>query len=91
MGLHDRELFHKSILKFQAKLRYRNGYNNYITLTGNYAKQKDSFKRIFMGDDIWGGGITASHNSLVGPIELTFNLSNWDTKLGIFFSAGYNF
>ncbi|MGL5681721.1 MAG: patatin-like phospholipase family protein [Marinifilaceae bacterium] len=91
MGLHDLELFDNSLLMFQAKLRYRIGYNNYITLTGNYAKQHDYFKQIFKGNDIWGGGITASHNSLVGPIELTFNMSNWDTKFGVFFSAGYYF
>lgn len=91
MGVHHLELFDNSLINFQAKLRYRIGINNYITLTGNYAKQENDFKNILDGSDLWGGGITLSHNSLFGPINLTFDLSNWDTQLGIYLNIGYYF
>lgn len=65
--------------------------NHYVSLIGNYAKQKDNFFDILSGDDIWGGGAGYSYDSIVGPIDVTFSLSNWTKKLGFYFSLGYYF
>lgn len=91
IGLHDLELFDNSIVTFQANFRYRLGRSHYLFLIGNYAKQHNNFGEILKGSDIWGGGVKYSYNSFVGPIDLLFDLSNWDKKLGVYFNLGYYF
>lgn len=75
----------------RLQLRYRLGMRHYITLTGNYAKQSESFFDILKGDDVWGGGAGYAYNSIIGPISVTFDMSNWDQKLGVYFNLGYYF
>nr|WP_298612625.1 hypothetical protein [uncultured Odoribacter sp.] len=40
---------------------------------------------------MWGGGVSYSYDSLIGPIDVVLNLSNWDKKLGFYFNLGYYF
>lgn len=91
IGIHHIEMFDHSVLVGSLKLRYRVGRKSYITGAVNYAKQKDNFFDILSGDDIWGGGISYSYNTLIGPIDLWLDLSNWDKKLGVYFNLGYYF
>lgn len=91
VGIHHLEMFDNSVLVGSMKFRYRLGKKNYLTAVLNYAKQKDNFFEILSGDDIWGGGISYSYNTLVGPIDLWLDLSNWDKKLGVYFNLGYYF
>ena len=72
-------------------LRYNLGRNHYISLSGNYAKQDANFFDVFGGDDIIGGGVGYSYDSFVGPIDVTFSLSDWSKKLGFYFNLGYYF
>lgn len=90
-GIHNLELFENSVLVGRLALRYRLGRRHYVTLTGNYAKQSENFFDILKGSDIWGGGAGYAYNSLIGPISVTFDLSNWDKKLGVYFNLGYYF
>jgi len=91
VGIHHFETFDNTVLALRMKLRYRIGSKHYVTATANYAKQEKNFFDILGGDDIWGGGISYSYDTLIGPIELLFDMSNWDKNLGIYFSLGYYF
>lgn len=91
LGIHDVEIFENSVIAARLALRYRLGAKHYVSITGNYAKQKENFFDLLDGDDIWGGGVGYSYNSIVGPIGVTFDLSNWDKKLGFYFNLGYYF
>ena len=90
-GIQNLEQFENSLVVAKLHFRYRLGMNHYVSLIGNYAKQKDNFFDILSGDDIWGGGAGYSYDSIVGPIDVTFSLSNWTKKLGFYFSLGYYF
>ncbi len=91
VGIHHLEMFEKAVLAGRMKLRYRIGKKSYLTAAVNYAKQKNNFFDILNGDDIWGGGISYSYNTLVGPVDLWLDVSNWDKKLGVYFNLGYYF
>lgn len=90
-GIHHLEMFDNSLVVGRLALRYRLGERHYVTLTGNYAKQADNFFDILDGDDIWGGGAGYAYNSIIGPISVTFDMSNWDKKFGVYFNLGYYF
>lgn len=91
IGIHNMELFENTLLATRVDVRYRLGANHYVSLRGNYAKQEDNFFDILGGDDIWGGGVGYSYNSLIGPIDVMFDMSNWNKKLGFYFNLGYYF
>lgn len=90
-GIHNVELFDNSLLVGRMAIRYRLWSRHYVTLAGNYAKQADSFFDILKGEDIWGGGLNYSYNSIIGPIGVTFDMSDWDRKFGVYFNLGYYF
>lgn len=90
-GIHNLELFENSVLVGRLALRYRLGMRHYLILTGNYAKQADNFLDILKGDDIWGGAVGYAYNSIIGPISVTFDTSNWDKSLGFYFNLGFYF
>ncbi len=91
VGIHHLEMFENAVLVGRMKLRYRIGKKNYLTAVANYAKQKDNFFDILSGEDIWGGGISYSYNTLVGPVDLWLDMSNWNKKWGVYFNLGYYF
>ena len=90
-GIQRIELFKNSVVAGRLSLRYRLGTKHYLIFTGNYAKQSDNFFDLLKGDDIWGGGIGYAYNSIIGPISINFDISNWDKKLGTYFNLGYYF
>ena len=91
LGIQHLEIFDNSILVSKVKLRYNIGRNHYVSIAGNYAKQDANLFDIFGGNDIWGGGMGYSYDSLVGPIDFVFSLSNRSKKLGFYFNLGYYF
>ena len=90
-GIHNLQLFDNSLLVGRMTLRYRLWSKHYVSLSGNYAKQENNFFDILNGTNLWGGGLNYSYNSIVGPIGVTFDLSNWDKKLGVYFNLGFYF
>ena len=90
-GIHNLELCENTILAGRLALRYRLGRRHYLILTGNYAKQVDNFFDIVKGDDIWGGGMGYAYNSIIGPISITFDASNWNKTPGFYFNLGFYF
>lgn len=91
VGIHHLEMFENAVLAGRMEFRYRLGKKNYLTAVANYAKQKNNFFDILSGDDIWGGGISYSYNTLVGPVDLWLDMSNRNRKLGVYFNLGYYF
>lgn len=66
--------------------------NNYLIFTGNYGRYSRNVEEIIKNaEQIWGGGITYSYNSLIGPIEATLMHSNIVKKPMIYISIGYKF
>ena len=90
-GIHNLQLFDNSLLVGRMTIRYRLWSKHYVSLSGNYAKQENNFFDILSGKDIWGGGLNYSYNSIIGPIGVTFDLSDWDKKLGVYFNLGFYF
>ena len=91
LGIQHLEIFDNSVVVAKVKVRYNIGRNHYISLAGNYAKQESNFFDVFGGDDILGGGVGYSYDSIVGPIDFMFSLSDWSKKLGFYFNLGYYF
>ena len=91
LGIQHLEIFDNSVVVAKVKVRYNIGRNHYISLAGNYAKQESNFFDVFGGDDIFGGGVGYSYDSIVGPIDFMFSLSDWSKKLGFYFNLGYYF
>lgn len=90
-GIHNLELCKNTVLTGRLSLRYRLGRRHYLIFTGNYAKQVENFFDIVEGDDIWGGGAGYAYNSLIGPISVTFDTSNWNKSVGFYFNLGFYF
>lgn len=90
-GIHKLEAFDNTVLVGKLQLRYRIGSKHYVSLKANYAKQDNNFFDILGGSDIWGGGAEYSYDSLIGPIDILFDISNWDKNLGFYFNLGYYF
>lgn len=90
-GIQHFEAFDNTVAVLRMKLRYRIGAKHYLTGIVNYAKQEKNVFDILGGDDIWGGGISYSYDTLIGPVDVLFDLSNWDKKLGFYFNLGYYF
>lgn len=74
-------------------LRYELFNNNYLILTGNYGRYSQDSEKFFTSSsvDIWGGGITYSYDSIIGPIALSVTHSTEVKKPLLYISIGYNF
>jgi NTE family protein len=90
-GIHKMELFENSLVVLRLAARQRLWRKHYVTLVGNYAKHANTFWDILKGENIWGGALIYSYDSLVGPIGVTLDASNRNRKLGAYFTLGYYF
>lgn len=90
IGIDNLETFEHALLVAALRCRYRIS-KHYMTLALNYAKHENNFFDLLKGGDVWGGGVSYSYDSRIGPLEGWINLSNWDKKLGIVLSLGYHF
>ena len=91
-GVHNMEIFDNSLIVVRLSARQRLWRRHYLTISGNYAKQSGNFFDILKGGDILGGGLTYAYNSLIGPISLTFDGSNWTRSgIGVYFNMGFYF
>lgn len=91
-GIHKLEVFDNTLLVGRLGMRLRLWTRHYLTFSGNYGRQASSFFDILKdGDNMWGGAFTYAYNSLIGPISVTVDGSDWDRKLGVYFSLGFYF
>lgn len=90
VGINYMQLAGSKLFTAGVRFRQRMGSNHYITVTGNTGVQHDEWRRLF-DRMMWGGGITYSYDSFLGPLGITFNYSNITHKVGTYVSLGYEF
>jgi NTE family protein len=92
VGLRRMEIASSNSFIFRADIQYELFKNNYIILKPNIGKVvEDINSALTKGRWIKGIGITYSYNSLVGPMEVTFALSDVETRVRGFINLGYWF
>ena len=60
-------------------------------LIANYAIHENNFFDLFKGESVWGGSIGYAYNSIVGPMNTNFGLSNRNNNLQFYLNLGYSF
>ena len=90
-GISHMEMAEHSLLVWRFQLRQRMGGRHYASLIGNYAQQDDRFFDMWGRRGIWGGGVSYSRDSRLGPIDVVFSLSDRDKKLKFYFDLGFYF
>ena len=90
-GIHNLQVFDNSVVVGRLE----------STMSGNEALHHfnrklcdtvESFFDILKGDDVWGGGAGYAYNSIIGlNHSVTFDMSNWDQKLGVYFVSAIIF
>lgn len=90
-GIRYMQVFDDAVILAKLALRYRIGSNHYVTASGRYAREGDSFLSLPDGNNIWGTALRYSFSSIVGPIGLEVNYSNRDENVGVYFNLGYDF
>ena len=92
IGLRRMELASSNSFIFRTDIQFELFKNNYLILKPNVGKiVEDINSALTKGRWIKGIGITYSYNSLVGPMEVTFGLSDIETKVRGFINLGYWF
>ena len=82
-----------NILFARMDLRYQFFKKHYLFLKVNAAVESNLFEEIITKSDefTYGGGIGYSLNSLVGPIDLSVNISNRAYQASFFLNIGFFF
>jgi len=73
-------------------IRYQIFPKHYITLKTNIAAESSLFEELLFNSIFtYGGGLAYSLNSLVGPIDISLNVSNRNYNPSLFVNIGYAF
>ena len=91
IGLDNAAFRRNNMVVLRMDLRYRLAKNNYLTGMFNYARDFASFRQFETGEDIWGGGVGYSYNSIVGPLKAIVHYSSLTKKVGFYASLGFDF
>ncbi|UKI39381.1 MAG: patatin-like phospholipase family protein [Alistipes putredinis] len=75
----------------RVELRQKVARKHFILETCNYALTHDDLRRIGDGRHLIGGSIGYGYDSMVGPLTVSFNISNETKKLGFYARFGFNF
>lgn len=92
-GINNVEFCKKAVVIAGINFRYRIGKNNYVSLIGNYGMEHDKLGQI-LGEGskaLVGGSIGYGYDSMLGPLEFSFNFSNRTEKLGYYLNIGFVF
>ena len=90
-GVHFAEIMEQKMVGTRIALRYAIAKNHFISCIGNYLLNSHDMKDIFKSHDYIGGAIKYTYNSLLGPLNISFDYSNRTKELGFFASIGYFF
>ncbi len=92
-GLPMSASFSNNLLIGRLDFRYQFLKKHYFVLKVNAAIESDLFEELFVSSDefTYGGGIGYSLNSLVGPIDLSVNISNRAYNPSFFLNIGFFF
>ena len=76
----------------RLSLQYNLYKNLYLTARADLGSDQIKFSEVFSSRNLMCGyGLTASYNSLIGPVELTLMASNLNPGPMVFVNIGYNF
>lgn len=82
----------KNILTvYRADLRVKVAKNHYITAIANYARTCDFLISYAAGPGHMGAALQYSYDTIFGPLSANIHWSDFTGKVGVYFSAGYNF
>lgn len=90
-GINHFELFQNALLGVKLDVRVGLWKNTYGSLKFNYMKHSDDFFEIIQGHDVFGGALSFSYDTIVGPLDVMLNWSNRDKKFGFYLNMGYYF
>lgn len=90
-GINYVEIFNNALVIAGVNLRQRIGERNYISLIMNCGVHDDSFWNLLKGNYIWGGSIGYAYNSLFGPMNANFGISNSTPHVQFYLNLGYSF
>jgi len=92
VGLRRMEVTSDNSFVFRADIQFELFKNNFLILKPNAAKVIEDVNDVLkQGRWIKGVGITYAYNSIVGPMEVTFSLSDIEYRVRGFISLGYWF
>lgn len=76
----------------RMKLQYNVYQKLYLTARADVGSVENEFEDLAKSENImFGYGLTASYNSIIGPIEITAMSSNLNNDLELFINIGYDF
>lgn len=90
-GIHHVEIFDNALAIARLHLRQRIGERHYISLIANYGVHDNDFFDLLNGEHVWGGSLGYAYNSIAGPINTNFSLSNRNNHLQFYLNVGYSF
>lgn len=90
-GINHIEILDNAFVAMQIQFRQRIGEQHYFLLTGNYGIHENNFFDIFSGKKLFGGSIGYAYNSIFGPMNASFSLSNRTEKVQFFANLGFYF
>lgn len=93
MGINYAEEFFRNIMVGRVDLRGRIEENHYLYAIVNYMREDDVFENIFTrkGSGYWGVALKYLYNARLGPLGLDFHWSDYNKKIGLYFSIGHYF
>lgn len=90
-GINHVEIMDNALAISRLHLRQRIGERHYISLIANYGIHHTDFFSLFKGEHLWGGSIGYAYNSIAGPLNTSFGLSNRHNNLQFYLNLGYTF
>lgn len=90
-GIHNFELFDNSLLGVKLDVRVGLWNRMYGSLKFNYMKHHDDFFNINHGQDVVGGALCYSYDTVIGPLDLMIDWSNRNKEFGFYLNMGYYF
>lgn len=90
-GINHAEIVGNSMGIVRLHLRQRIAGRNYISLIGNYGLHNHDFLHLLNGKSVWGGSLGYAYNSIAGPLNANFSMSNQNTNLQFFMNLGFSF
>ena len=76
---------------FRTDFRFKIVKNHYLTGIVNYVRNSEYLRDYPNGADYFGAGVEYSFDTIFGPLSANIHWSDLTGKVGMYFSAGFNF
>ena len=91
MGVTNISAMKNILTVYRTDYRFKIIKNHYVLAKVNYARDCDHFLNYADGLGYFGAALEYAFDTIFGPIKANIHWSNITNKLGLYFSAGYNF